>query len=196
MITEWDYDWDGKLHLYKKHRKLGTKRIILVRHGEYSVTGEEDTDKRLTDLGKFQAKETALRLLDEGIQFDTILCSTDGLKVPEWAKKMAAANESEKISVGANEVHNPEQWRPDAERSELNAFAQSIHQEVSVPVYNTTSGATGNANAQDKNLNRKFKSKHQIGLLAKEYQRSMVELTMSKGRRFQTKAQTKAKYGW
>ena len=35
-----------------------TKRIILIRHGQYNVEAEEDEDKYLTELGRKQAKLT------------------------------------------------------------------------------------------------------------------------------------------
>lgn len=71
---EWDYNWDGRQVTYNK--KLGERRIILVRHGKYVVTGERDDQCRLDDLGKSQARETAVRLTEEGIKFDRIVSST------------------------------------------------------------------------------------------------------------------------
>ena len=35
-----------------------TRKLVLVRHGQYNTEGEEDKERYLTDLGKEQAKIT------------------------------------------------------------------------------------------------------------------------------------------
>ena len=55
---EWNNNWDNKKHLYeeatKNNKKLGTKYITFIRHGQYKL--EKGKDKKvLTDLGIKQA---------------------------------------------------------------------------------------------------------------------------------------------
>jgi hypothetical protein len=69
----WDYNWDDKAipgktdlegHKSGKARKVKgkTRHIILVRHGQYDETFKEDEKRRLTPLGRLQAKKTGQRL--------------------------------------------------------------------------------------------------------------------------------------
>jgi hypothetical protein len=69
----WDYNWDDKAipgktdfegHKTGEARKVKgkTRHIILVRHGQYDETFEEDEKRRLTPLGRLQAAKTGKRL--------------------------------------------------------------------------------------------------------------------------------------
>lgn len=58
----WDSDWDGK---EKNMKKTGvTKHYILIRHGQYDETFQEDEKRKLTEMGKRQAHLTGLRLAE------------------------------------------------------------------------------------------------------------------------------------
>jgi serine/threonine-protein phosphatase PGAM5 len=78
----WDVNWDG-LHppttgdddvdrrRMRKIRKEGvTRHIILIRHGQYDEGPKEDSERKLTDLGRKQADYTGQRLREmiEGVQ--------------------------------------------------------------------------------------------------------------------------------
>jgi serine/threonine-protein phosphatase PGAM5 len=71
----WDYNWDGKMTpnatlesvstpqgLYASKSKGKTRHILLVRHGQYDMTFEEDEKRVLTPLGRRQAIATGQRL--------------------------------------------------------------------------------------------------------------------------------------
>lgn len=71
----WDYDWDGHSipgkndlegHKTGKARKVKgkTRHIILVRHGQYDESSQEDKDRILTQLGRLQATKTGQRLAE------------------------------------------------------------------------------------------------------------------------------------
>lgn len=70
----WDKDWDGKSPArtgddeadrakMRKLRKEGvTRHIILVRHGQYDETEQDDAKRTLTEVGRKQADYTGKRL--------------------------------------------------------------------------------------------------------------------------------------
>lgn len=58
----WDNNWDGKEE--QKIKNGVTKHYILIRHGQYDETFEEDEKRKLTDLGRRQAHLTGLRLAE------------------------------------------------------------------------------------------------------------------------------------
>lgn len=70
----WDYNWDGKMtddtsmdgHLKGKIKKLikskKTRHIILIRHGQYDREPKNDSERKLTPLGRIQAIKTGKRL--------------------------------------------------------------------------------------------------------------------------------------
>lgn len=69
----WDYNWDDRAipgktdlegHKSGKARKVKgkTRHIILVRHGQYDETYNEDEKRKLTPLGRVQATKTGKRL--------------------------------------------------------------------------------------------------------------------------------------
>jgi len=58
----WDNDWDLK---EKNAKDNGvTRHIILIRHGQYDETYEEDEKRKLTELGRKQAHLTGLRIAE------------------------------------------------------------------------------------------------------------------------------------
>ncbi|KAI6651610.1 Serine/threonine-protein phosphatase PGAM5, mitochondrial-like [Oopsacas minuta] len=57
-------------------KPTATRNLILIRHGQYDLSGSEDAHKTLTELGKLQAKQTGLRLKEMGVIFEKIIYST------------------------------------------------------------------------------------------------------------------------
>jgi len=61
----WDNDWDLKEEEEDKSKDNGvTRHIILIRHGQYDETYEEDEKRKLTELGRKQAHLTGLRIAE------------------------------------------------------------------------------------------------------------------------------------
>jgi serine/threonine-protein phosphatase PGAM5 len=66
---KWDYNWDRKAppnvtEVDAYYTEGVCRHVILVRHGQYEETSEEDSDRRLTALGKMQARRTGQRLAE------------------------------------------------------------------------------------------------------------------------------------
>lgn len=77
---KWDKNWDKRDPKYIQstrpaHKRneetkeqsevrapTASRRIILIRHGQYNLSGKTDAERALTDLGHKQAKATATRL--------------------------------------------------------------------------------------------------------------------------------------
>jgi serine/threonine-protein phosphatase PGAM5 len=74
----WDYNWDGRMtddtslegHRSGKEDEMAdrnnhkTRHIILVRHGQYDETYQDDSVRKLTELGRIQARKTGQRLAE------------------------------------------------------------------------------------------------------------------------------------
>lgn len=60
----------------EKHRSKAVRHIILVRHGQYNLSGATDPDRILTELGRSQAKLTGQRLAELKIPIDDFVIST------------------------------------------------------------------------------------------------------------------------
>jgi serine/threonine-protein phosphatase PGAM5 len=65
-FVEWDDNWDGKakkgpLAALKSLQKGPTRHILFIRHGQYTMA-KEDEGRKLTDLGRAQARLTAEHL--------------------------------------------------------------------------------------------------------------------------------------
>jgi serine/threonine-protein phosphatase PGAM5 len=70
----WDYNWDGRMtpetslegHKSGQSRTVSgkTRHIILVRHGQYDETSDDDALRKLTPLGRRQAQKTGKRLAE------------------------------------------------------------------------------------------------------------------------------------
>lgn len=66
---------DGVMEKLEKKKAKAIRHLILIRHGQYNMKGENDKERRLTDLGRKQAELTGLRLKASGMHFDSIICS-------------------------------------------------------------------------------------------------------------------------
>lgn len=93
---KWDHNWDmrapqlkGKFGSYPLPKSSGdseervaqsqavaTRHLILIRHGQYNLSGKNDLEKSLTTLGREQAKYAGVRLRELGIPFDRMVQST------------------------------------------------------------------------------------------------------------------------
>jgi Histidine phosphatase superfamily (branch 1) len=71
----WDHNWDGRMTssttpqalstaqgLRESKRRGTTRHIILIRHGQYDETSNDDEKRQLTPLGRRQAELTGQRL--------------------------------------------------------------------------------------------------------------------------------------
>lgn len=121
----WDYNWDlrepasllsrkqlrkveetegeaGVKRLLKENTAKASRHILLVRHGQYNLKGATDEERKLTDLGRAQAKETGKRLKTMGFIFDRVVHSTM-TRATETAQIILGELESEKVkSVSAD----------------------------------------------------------------------------------------------
>jgi serine/threonine-protein phosphatase PGAM5 len=66
QFVEWDDNWDGlakkgPLAAIKSLQKGPTRHILFIRHGQYTMA-KDDKDRKLTDLGRAQARLTGERL--------------------------------------------------------------------------------------------------------------------------------------
>ncbi|XP_068109305.1 serine/threonine-protein phosphatase PGAM5, mitochondrial-like [Hyperolius riggenbachi] len=59
-----------------KHKPKAKRHIFLVRHGQYQINAETDSEKVLTELGREQASLTGQRLAALGYKYDHIIYST------------------------------------------------------------------------------------------------------------------------
>ena len=71
---KWDNNWDRRSH----EQPSATRHIILIRHGQYNLSGLTDQEKYLTELGKQQAISTGKRLKSLGLdkKISSIMVST------------------------------------------------------------------------------------------------------------------------
>lgn len=60
----------------EKVRAKATRHLILVRHGQYNLTGKSDSEKFLTELGREQARLTGLRLKELALPYTRLVQST------------------------------------------------------------------------------------------------------------------------
>ena len=98
--SKWDNDWDkrdprslvrplkgdfGDLpeserdayeEKIKKARATATRHLLLVRHGQYNLSGLNDAARTLTELGRGQADMIGLRLKELGLPYTKIIKST------------------------------------------------------------------------------------------------------------------------
>lgn len=94
--VKWDYNWDrrdpsslvkptknGKPsddNLYneqiEKQKSKAVRNIILIRHGQYNLSGKNDKERVLTELGRYQAKLTGIRLLELNFPYSRLIRST------------------------------------------------------------------------------------------------------------------------
>lgn len=68
-------DDDNIMEKLEKKKAKAIRHIILIRHGQYNMKGENDKERYLTGLGQEQAVLTGKRLKNSGIDFHSIICS-------------------------------------------------------------------------------------------------------------------------
>lgn len=95
---KWDFNWDkrepeslikplkGRFRTdeeentynekVEKSKSSATRHLILVRHGQYCLSGKKDEERFLTPLGREQARCTALRLKELGLPYTRLIQST------------------------------------------------------------------------------------------------------------------------
>lgn len=95
--TKWDNNWDHrspstlmnpkKIHSSKDENNIlsdaletmkpsATRHILLIRHGQYNLDGNTDSDRILTKLGRTQAEYTGKRLKELGLPITHMVKST------------------------------------------------------------------------------------------------------------------------
>lgn len=100
--VQWDSNWDRRdpsslVHPNKsednkynealeKVKSKAVRHLLLIRHGQYNLSGRTDEDRKLTELGRKQAHFTGLRLQELGLPYTKLISST-----------MTRANETAKI---------------------------------------------------------------------------------------------------
>ncbi|XP_040203751.1 serine/threonine-protein phosphatase PGAM5, mitochondrial-like [Rana temporaria] len=94
FTRSWDHNWDRREPMslinlndlkgnrvdlqnqLKKYKAKARRHIFLVRHGQYNVNGETDSEKVLTQLGREQANLTGQRLANLGFTYNGLTYST------------------------------------------------------------------------------------------------------------------------
>jgi len=71
---KWDHNWDSRQPRVDKNnnKATATRHLILIRHGQYNLAGETDEERRLTPLGREQARLTGLRLSELSLPFTSL----------------------------------------------------------------------------------------------------------------------------
>ena len=129
--TKWDSNWDhrepeslSRVRLEEKFEIVTASRhLMLVRHGQYYTNSKSDEERRLTCLGREQARLTGLRLKELGLPYSLIVQSTM-FRATETAQIIA--NQLPNVPLiscnllreGAPVDPDPpsEQWTPSAHR--------------------------------------------------------------------------------
>ena len=68
----WDYNWDNR---QGEGKSRASRHLILIRHGQYNLSGSSDQERSLTSLGRSQAEMTGLRLAELSLPYTHILHS-------------------------------------------------------------------------------------------------------------------------
>ena len=68
----WDYNWDNR---EGEGKSRASRHLILIRHGQYNLSGTSDQERSLTSLGRSQAEMTGLRLAELSLPYTHILHS-------------------------------------------------------------------------------------------------------------------------
>ena len=71
-IVRWDYNWDNR---EGEGKSRASRHLILIRHGQYNLSGSSDQERSLTSLGRSQAEMTGLRLAELSLPYTHILHS-------------------------------------------------------------------------------------------------------------------------
>ena len=80
----WDHNWDNRAHHtvaksegdqpVKKTKAI--RHLLLIRHGQYNLSGDTDQERILTDLGIKQAESTGRRLAELNLPLTYLMSST------------------------------------------------------------------------------------------------------------------------
>lgn len=91
---EWDSNWDRRdpaslirpskggsddnryNEAVEKVKSKAVRHLLLIRHGQYNMSGKSDQERVLTDLGRKQAKFTGLRLQELALPYTKVIRST------------------------------------------------------------------------------------------------------------------------
>ncbi|PSN51355.1 Serine/threonine-protein phosphatase Pgam5 [Blattella germanica] len=102
--VQWDSNWDRRdpsclvdprkngtdenkyNEALKKAKPKAVRHLLLIRHGQYNLSGRIDEERKLTDLGRKQAHFTGLRLQELDLPYSKLIAST-----------MTRANETARI---------------------------------------------------------------------------------------------------
>jgi len=84
-FPKWDPNWDHREpimtdqnnNLENNSKKVPTasRHLILIRHGQYNLAGNSDSERYLTDLGREQAKNTGIRLAELSLPYSLMIHS-------------------------------------------------------------------------------------------------------------------------
>lgn len=95
--SKWDFNWDAREpeslikplkgqfndqdqnsynEKLERAKAIATRHLILIRHGQYNLKGETDEERKLTPLGREQARLTGLRLKELDLPLTRIIQST------------------------------------------------------------------------------------------------------------------------
>jgi len=76
---KWERNWDlrepGDEERRRGYLPSATRHLLLIRHGQYNLSGSNDKERSLTDLGKQQAAVTAARLAALSLPYSHIIHS-------------------------------------------------------------------------------------------------------------------------
>jgi len=80
QFPKWDQNWDQREPVADPNNnnlKLPTasRHLILIRHGQYNLSGTTDSERYLTDLGREQAKLTGIRLAELSLPYSFMIHS-------------------------------------------------------------------------------------------------------------------------
>ncbi|XP_015431946.1 PREDICTED: serine/threonine-protein phosphatase Pgam5, mitochondrial-like [Dufourea novaeangliae] len=124
--VKWDHNWDRRdpkslvkpmkintendENIYNKELSLkkakASRHIILIRHGQYNLSGKTDFERTLTELGRKQAETTGKRLQELGFPYSLIVRSTmtraqETSKIIEERLKNVAVKDDSFLTEGA-----------------------------------------------------------------------------------------------
>ncbi|KAJ8985242.1 hypothetical protein NQ317_018272 [Molorchus minor] len=94
--AKWDENWDRRLPKYPKHttknlsekqenkineeresvKPKASRHLIMIRHGQYNLSGTSDEHRVLTKIGRVQAAYTGKRLKELGFPYTEMIKST------------------------------------------------------------------------------------------------------------------------
>jgi len=79
QFPKWDQNWDLREPVADPNNNLklptASRHLILIRHGQYNLSGTTDSERYLTDLGREQAKLTGIRLAELSLPYSFMIHS-------------------------------------------------------------------------------------------------------------------------